>query len=64
MDSLIEKINDVDVLTQSQAERLDLATQVQDNLIRFVNAQIDKISSKDSLLSTALQVAGDKLNKI
>ena len=63
MDSLERKINDVDVLTQSQTDRLNLATQVQENLIRFVNAQIDKISSKDSLLSTALQVAGDKLQQ-
>jgi len=63
MDSLERKINDVDVLTQSQTDRLNLATQVQENLIRFVNAQIDKISSKDSLLSLALQAAGDKLQQ-
>ena len=63
MDSLERKINDVDVLTQSQTDRLNLATQVQENLIRFVNAQIEKISSKDSLLSLALQTAGDKLQQ-
>jgi hypothetical protein len=63
MDSLENKINNITTLTSSQADRLELQLQVQENLIKFINAQIQSVSEQKSLYSVAIQAAKDKLQQ-
>lgn len=63
MNSLENKINNITSLTSSQADRLELQLQVQENLIKFIDAQIQSVSEQKSLYSVAIQAAKDKLQQ-
>lgn len=63
MDALITKINNVDKLTQSQTDRLNLQLQVENDLIKFIQIQIKQVTEHDSLYALALKAATDKLQE-
>lgn len=58
---LIQKINDVEILSQSQMDRMDLQNSVQKDLIEFVQTQIAKVSSQNSIKTIVLEKIKQKI---
>lgn len=60
---IIKKINEVDELTQSQKNRLDLQIQIQNDLIEFMRVQIDQVTNQQSLKALVLLEIQEKMQR-
>ncbi len=58
---LIDKINNVEVLSESQYDRLNLNMKVQEDLVKFVGTQIEKVTAENSIKSIVLQKIKEKI---
>ena len=52
---LTTKINEVDMLTPSQVDRMELSSHIQNDLIRFMQVQIEKVTSQNSIKTMVLE---------
>jgi len=59
--NVLPKIDNIEGLTKSQKDKFEMQKIVQENLINFLNNQIEKINSKSELKDTVIQVLKNKV---
>jgi hypothetical protein len=61
MNSIENKINNITTLTPSQVDRVEMQLRVEENLLKFLNSQIKKVSEKNTLHAKTLELLMQKL---